>query len=155
MSTVMTLRIHSADSADTEAFGERIGRRLRGGETIELISDLGGGKTTFTRGIVRGTGSHDKVASPTFTVSREYKTPSFIIEHFDFYRLAEAGIMADELSEFIGDPESVIIIEWGEVVRDILPIERLSVQLVLVAEEGREIVCTYPEALAYLLEGEA
>ena len=95
----------SSDSAEaTELLGERLGKSLRGGEVIELVSDLGGGKTTFVRGLARGAGSHDKVASPTFTISKTYVTDGYEIHHFDFYRLNDAGIVADELAEVVGDP---------------------------------------------------
>jgi len=126
---------------------------LRGGETIELVSDLGGGKTTFTRGLARGAGSTDRVGSPTFTLSREYTAPKFTIAHFDFYRLGEAGIMGDELDELIGDLAYVTVIEWGDIVHDVLPKARLTVQIKQTGEDMRLITMSYPEELAYLLKG--
>jgi tRNA threonylcarbamoyladenosine biosynthesis protein TsaE len=125
---------------------------LRGGAVIELVSDLGGGKTTFTRGLVRGAGSRDRVASPTFTISREYGAPEFTIAHFDFYRLGEAGIVADELAEVAGDPRHVTVVEWGEIVHDVLPADRLTVRLQLTGEDTRHLTFEYPDVLAYLLE---
>ncbi len=153
MNTGKTWQTHSTNSDETEALGANIGARLRGGETIELVSDLGGGKTTFTRGLVRGAGSTDRVASPTFTISKEYSTASFTIEHFDFYRLAEAGIVADELAEFVGDPAYVTIVEWGDIVQDVLPGERVTVKLALQKDGTRAVSITYAEALAYLFDG--
>lgn len=126
---------------------------MRGGEVVELVSDLGGGKTTFTRGLVRGTGSSDRVASPTFTISREYNAPKFVIAHFDFYRLGEAGIVGDELAEVIGDPKYVTVVEWGEIVHDVLPPDRLTVRIRMTDEATRELTFEYPEMLGYLLEG--
>lgn len=120
---------------------------------IELVSDLGGGKTTFVRGLARGAGSQDRVASPTFTISREYNAPKFTIAHFDFYRLGEAGIVADELAEIAGDPHYVVVVEWGEIVHDVLPKKRLSVHLQLTGETGRRLMFEYPGTFAYLLEG--
>ena len=152
MSTVMTLRIKSTSSAETENLAERLGSKLRGGEVIELVSDLGGGKTTFTRGLVRGTGSTDRVASPTFTLSREYSAPHFTVAHFDFYRLAEAGIVADELAEFIGDPAYVCVVEWGDGVQDVLPKDRLTVRIVQKGEDMRDIVLGYTPEISYLVE---
>lgn len=154
MSTDKTWQMHSTSSDDTEALGARLGARLRGGEVIELVSDLGGGKTTLTRGLVRGAGSTDKVSSPTFTISKEYDAPHFIIAHFDFYRLGEAGIVADELAEFMGDDEYVTVVEWGDIVQAVLPDERLTVRLALQQDGTRQITCTYPESLDYLLEEE-
>lgn len=150
MSTMMTWQTESMDAEQTERIGEMIGEQLRGGEVIELVSDLGGGKTTFTRGLVRGTGSTDKVASPTFTISREYEATRFTMGHFDFYRLEQAGIVADELNEVVHDPEFVTIVEWGEVVHDVLPEDRVTLTIAQTATGTRTIVATYPEKLTYL-----
>lgn len=131
---------------------ERVGRVLKGGEVIELISDLGGGKTTFTRGLVRGVGSTDKVASPTFTISKLYKTPTMDIHHFDFYRLNEAGIMADELAEVIEDPRAIAVVEWAEVVAHVLPDKRLTVSIQQTPEGNRHLLFKAPSSLAYIME---
>ena len=149
----MTWETESTSSPATEQLAEELGRKLRGGEVIELASDLGGGKTTFTRGLVRGAGSSDKVGSPTFTLSREYKAPAFTIAHFDFYRLGEAGILGDELDEVIGDPHYVTVVEWGDIVRDVLPQRRLTIRLALTGENTRHISISYPSELVYLIEG--
>ncbi len=149
----MTLQIDSTSSGQTEKLAEAIGAQLRGGEVIELISDLGGGKTTLTRGLVRGTGSSDKVASPTFTLSREYTAPTFTIAHFDFYRLGEAGIVGEELHELIGDPTYVVVVEWGELVHDVLPADRLKITIRQTGDQTRELTLNYPSGLQYLVEG--
>jgi len=153
MSTDMTWRTLSTSSEQTEQLAEAIGTKLRGSEVIELVSDLGGGKTTFTRGLARGARSTDNVASPTFTISREYTCPHFKIAHFDFYRLGEAGIVADELAEVIGDPEYVTVVEWGEIVHDVLPSERCTITITQTANGDRDIVCSYVAKYAYLFEG--
>lgn len=153
MSTEKTWQMHSRSSEDTEALGERIGAHLRGGEVIELVSDLGGGKTTFTRGLARGAGSADRVASPTFTVSREYRAAKFTIVHFDFYRLHDAGVVAEELREYVGAPDAVVVVEWGDIVEEVLLTERLRIQFFQSGEDRRDIHCTYPQELTYLLEG--
>src|SRR5690606_23307454 len=95
----MVQRDHITNSPEqTEQFAQILASKLRGGEVIELVSDLGGGKTTFTRGLVGGLKSTDTVASPTFTISREYTGGRLHVYHFDFYRLGEAGIVGDELA---------------------------------------------------------
>lgn len=148
--------IISTDSADdTEQLGEDIGRCLKGGEVIELRSDLGGGKTTFVRGLARGAGSRDHVASPTFTLSKVYKTPKFDIHHFDFYRLNEAGLMEHELHDLLGDPKIVTIIEWGEIVQHVLPERRLTIEISQTDDDGREFYMVCDPSLEYLLEGNA
>lgn len=145
-----TIVVETAHEAET--FGERIGRKLKGGEVIELISDLGGGKTTLTRGIARGAGSSDVVGSPTFTLSKLYTTQKFDIHHFDFYRLNEAGLMEHELHDLLGDPGVVVVVEWGDVIQHILPAERLTIQIEHAGDNGRKLTCKYAEELNYLLE---
>lgn len=153
MSTPKTWETNTGSSDATERLAEVIGKNLHGGEVIELVSDLGGGKTTFTRGLVRGTESQDRVGSPTFTLSREYKTPKFTVAHFDFYRLNEAGIVADELAEVIEDPAYVTVVEWGDIVQDVLPQRRMRVHLHQTGGDARKIEFTFPAELEYVLEG--
>ncbi len=131
----------------------QIGRNLRGSEVIDLISDLGGGKTAFVTGLVAGTGSRDNVASPTFTINRQYQSPKFTVQHFDFYRLNEAGIVADELSEFLHTADNVVVVEWGEIVHDVLPEDRLIIEITQTGDESRNFKFIYPEKYEYLLQG--
>jgi len=137
----------------TERLAEKLGRQLHGGEVIELISDLGGGKTTFVRGLARGAGSSDVVASPTFTISKLYIADRFEIHHFDFYRLQESGIMADEIAEVVGDPHAVVVIEWGDVVAHVLPAERMTIHITQTPDGNRNLRFEAPAKLHYLLEG--
>ena len=153
MSTVVQRKTITKSAEETEAIAERIGRLLRGHEVIELVSDLGGGKTTFTRGLVRAMGSQDKVASPTFTVSRLYKAGNTEIHHFDFYRLPEPGIVADELAEVVTDPQAVVIVEWADAVQHVLPAGRLTIRITQTPAGDRELHFSAPPALAYLIEG--
>jgi tRNA threonylcarbamoyladenosine biosynthesis protein TsaE len=124
----MIWQILSTSSAETERLGGLLGSGLKGGEVVELRSDLGGGKTTFVRGLVGGSGSKDNVTSPTFTLSRIYNAKNFTIHHFDFYRLNDSGILADQLSESFNDRKAVVVIEWANIVKDILPEQRLSIE---------------------------
>lgn len=153
MSTVITWETESTGSEQTERLAAAIGANLRGGEALELVSDLGGGKTTFTRGLVRGAGSEDRVGSPTFTLNREYAAPKFAIAHFDFYRLSEAGIVADELAEVIGDPHYVAVVEWGDIVHDVLPEKRLAIRFTQTGGDTRTLSFEYPAELDYLMKG--
>lgn len=132
--------------------GERLGKSLRGGEVIELVSDLGGGKTTFMRGLARGAGSHDKVASPTFTINKIYTTDGYEIHHFDFYRLNDAGIVADELAEVVGDPHVVVAVEWADVVQHVLPEKRLTITFKQTPTGERELTFKAAPELDYLVE---
>jgi tRNA threonylcarbamoyladenosine biosynthesis protein TsaE len=144
---------HSKSAAQTEGLAERLGRALKGGEVIELVSDLGGGKTTFVRGLARGAGSEDPVASPTFTISKVYAAAQFDIHHFDFYRLDDPGIMADELAEVAGAQHAVTVIEWADVVQHVLPEKRLTVSIKQTPNGERELTFrAHDTSLRYLLE---
>ncbi|MEX0934274.1 MAG: tRNA (adenosine(37)-N6)-threonylcarbamoyltransferase complex ATPase subunit type 1 TsaE [Candidatus Saccharimonadales bacterium] len=125
--------------ADTVQLGGKIGQLLRGGEVIELISDLGGGKTALVKGIASGIDSKDQVMSPTFTISRIYRGKDLELHHFDFYRLEDPGIMADELSETINEKNISVVIEWAGVVKGVLPDDRLSVEISATGENSRDI----------------
>ena len=152
MSTDVTWQISSTSSESTEQLAERIGKALKGGEVIELMSDLGGGKTTFVRGLARGMGSTDRVASPTFTISRVYDAGQKHMHHFDFYRLGEAGLIAEELDEVLHDPNNITVVEWANIVQDVLPARRLSITISKTPTDGRELRFSAPDSLAYLIE---
>lgn len=117
-----------------------------------MISDLGGGKTTFTRGLARGIGSGDAVHSPSFTISNQYTSKNLTIYHFDFYRLVEPGIMREELSEILNDPKAVAVIEWGDIVGDVLPANRVTIRISALDEDERDIVIQIPKEKEYLLK---
>jgi tRNA threonylcarbamoyladenosine biosynthesis protein TsaE len=153
MSEVQMLEMVTNSPEETEAIAEQIGSRLRGGEVIELASDLGGGKTTFVRGLARGMGSTDHVSSPTFKISNVYKAGELQLQHFDFYRLPEAGIIADELAEVIGQPDVIVVVEWAAVVEDVLPQQRLAITMKPTDENGRQLSFSCPEPLHYLIQG--
>lgn len=142
-----------SSSEETISLGKEIGSRLRGGEVIELVSDLGGGKTTFVRGLAQGFGSPDAVSSPSFTISYVYGRPDGKrIFHFDFYRLHDAGVVGSELEEVEGADDSVVIVEWGEIVHQVLPEERVKITIIATGEEAREFKVEYSEDVAYLFE---
>jgi tRNA threonylcarbamoyladenosine biosynthesis protein TsaE len=153
MSTGETWQTHSTSSNETELLGEKIGQSFRGGETIELVSDLGGGKTTFVRGLAKGMGSVDKVASPSFTIKREYYTADLAMHHFDFHRLHEPGEMLHDLAEVVKQPTNIVVVEWADKVQGVLPAKRLTVTIKPTGETARQFTFTYPKELAYLVKG--
>ena len=94
----MTSEIIVQTAEELIELGVTLGSLLRGGETIELVGDIGAGKTTLTKGLARGMGIAEEVQSPTFTLSRVYDAPNGRrLAHYDFYRLNNAGIMQAEL----------------------------------------------------------
>src|SRR5688572_7395588 len=152
MSTHVTWQTVTKAAEETEALAERLATGLKGGEVIELVSDLGGGKTTFTRGLMRGLGSGDKVASPTFTISKMYAAGDLTVHHFDFYRLQEPGIIADELAEVIDDPKAITVVEWADVVQHVLPENRITIRIEQTPEGDRRLTFHCPAGLHALME---
>lgn len=153
MSTDLTFQINSTSSDFTEKLAAKIGKNLKGDEVIELISDLGGGKTVFTKGLVAGAGSQDLVSSPTFTISKIYKCPKFEIHHFDFYRLSDPGVVKLELKEVIHDKKIVTVVEWANIVGKVLPKKHIKTEIKSSNDNERLIKITVPESDGYLLKG--
>lgn len=121
-------------------FGHRLGQACHGGEAIELIGDVGAGKTTLTKGIALGLGVEDEVQSPTFTLLRTYHTrEGGILAHYDFYRLADPGILSAELADATRAADTTIVVEWADTVHHVLPSDRLRLTIVATSEEGRHI----------------
>lgn len=98
--------------AETEHAGETLGERLRAGDVVLLIGDLGAGKTTFVRGVARGTGSRADVASPTFQLVRVY--PGRVqLAHIDLYRIDSNAELRDLGLDELADTGAVVV-EWGD-----------------------------------------
>jgi len=121
--------------------GRRLGMQLRGDEVIELIGDVGAGKTTFVKGLGQGLEINEDVQSPSFTISRVYDARDGIrLHHYDFYRLQDAGVMSYELAESLEDDKVVTVIEWAETIGAVLPEERCRVVISYTPEgEGRNV----------------
>lgn len=146
----MITEVHS--ETEMKEFGARLGALLRGGETIELIGDVGAGKTTLTKGIARAMSVDEDVQSPSFTISRVYEAARGLeLAHYDFYRLHDAGIMANELHETMHDPLIVTIIEWADIIKGILPEDHISIRLTSPAETTRRIEVVAGGASSQLL----
>ena len=107
---------------------------------LELIGDVGAGKTTFVRGLAEGLGIKKPVTSPSFTISKSYalKNGGRLI-HYDFYRLQNPGLMADDLEENLKNPANIIVIEWGESVTNILPANRTIITIKKTDDNFRKI----------------
>jgi hypothetical protein len=128
-----------SSSEDMISFGQELGNSLKGGEVIELIGDVGAGKTTFTKGLAKSLDITDEIQSPTFTISRVYEGAKNNLVHYDFYRLNDAGIMAIEMQDVIDDPNNITVIEWGEPVREVLPKKYITVKIKIISENIREV----------------
>jgi tRNA threonylcarbamoyladenosine biosynthesis protein TsaE len=135
---VPTYRTASED--ETIALGERLAGELPRRGVVLLIGNLGAGKTTLAKGIVRGRGAaeHDDVVSPTFTLIHEYGADGSVY-HIDLYRLEEARQVATLGLEEIFDRDALVLIEWGERFRELMPAGRTEIQIRTMGDDEREI----------------
>ena len=115
--------------AQTLALGSRLGRLLKGYDVVCLDGDLGSGKTTLTRGLAKGAGSRNRVASPTFALARIYRSPRWLIYHVDLYRVSPDQTRDIGLEEFTSDPRGICVVEWPKAGAAYYPQDRLEVRL--------------------------
>ncbi|MDB5176677.1 MAG: uncharacterized protein JWN75_345 [Candidatus Saccharibacteria bacterium] len=126
---------------EMQRLGERLGRLCSGGEVIELVGDVGAGKTTLVRGLAVGLGIEETVQSPSFTISRLYDAENGKrLAHYDFYRLNDAGIMAQELAEMIGTHGTITVIEWAGAVENVLPADKLTITITAPSPTQRQLI---------------
>lgn len=131
------MQINTSDAMTK--FGQILAQKLTLPAVIELKGDVGVGKTTFTQGLAAGLGVTEPVTSPSFTISKRYAFPGGELVHYDFYRLGDVGIMADELSETLIQPQTVTVIEWGQDVAALLPQEAISLEFTLQPDGSRQV----------------
>lgn len=136
---------HTVASLDeTLRLASWLGEQCRGGEVLELVGDVGSGKTTFTKGLARGLGVDDDVQSPSFTISRVYTARDGLeLHHYDLYRLSEPGIMQYDIAESVHDPKVVTVIEWGETVSGILPENRIRIEFYSGVQETTRTIALF------------
>jgi tRNA threonylcarbamoyladenosine biosynthesis protein TsaE len=122
------------------ALGERLAGELPRTGVVLLIGNLGAGKTTLAKGIVRGRGAaeRDDVSSPTFTLIHQYG-PRGDVYHIDLYRLEEARQVATLGLEEIFDSDALVLIEWGERFPQLLPPQRTEIRIRTTGDDEREI----------------
>jgi len=109
-------------------YGEQLAKSLTPPLVVELIGDVGTGKTTLVQGIANGLRITEPVTSPSFVINKKYHSPNNLtLSHYDFYRLDDPGIMQEELAESIANPDTITIVEWGESVSGVLPNNRKTI----------------------------
>lgn len=116
---VTVIESHSAE--ETFAFGRRLGESARPGEVYTLIGDLGVGKTVFTQGVAAGLGITEPVSSPTFTIVQVYEEGRIPFYHFDVYRIGDVEEMDEIGYEDCFYGEGICLIEWANLIEEILP----------------------------------
>jgi tRNA threonylcarbamoyl adenosine modification protein YjeE len=130
------------DLAATAGLAGRIAPLLRAGDAVALWGDLGAGKTTLARDILRALGVTEEVPSPTFTIVQSYETPQLTVAHYDLYRLKTAREM-EELGFREALEDGAALVEWPERAPEYLPDGTLHLRLTL--EDGaRQVKITGP-----------
>ncbi len=149
MAHVPNYSFKSESALATEEFAAGLGNQLRGGEVIELIGDVGAGKTTFVRGLAQGINSNNPVSSPTFTVYNIYKG-RLALYHYDLYRIKGDALAKSELAEIMDDTQNVLVLEWAEEVRQILPEPYLAIHFSVTGESSRLLGLEIPQTYDYM-----
>ena len=128
--------VQSFCAEDTYEIGKKIGQEAQPGQVICLYGDLGVGKTVFTKGLADGLGITEPIQSPTFTIVREYEEGRLQLYHFDVYRIGDIEEM-DEIGYedyFYGN--GVCLIEWADLIRELLPEETGRITIEKDLEKG-------------------
>src|SRR5512134_3086841 len=145
----MHVRLVAPTAEDTRAIGAALAPLLRPGDAIALTGELGAGKTTLVHGVARALGYEGPVASPTFTLVREYRAPRLTVLHADVYRLDRMQEVVDlELEEFVEGPR-VLLVEWGDAVETLLPDDHLVVELTVPGDGEERAVSIRPVGSAW------
>lgn len=136
--------VNISSERETEKFGEELGNKVKAGDIVALIGDLGTGKTTLTKSIARGLGITETITSPTFNIVKEYRSGRLPLYHFDVYRITEPEEMFELGYEeyFYGD--GVCVIEWADMVEEIIPEYAMKIRMRYGVTEGERIYeCTF------------
>ena len=129
-------RFETFSEEETFALGEKIGKEAKPGQVYTLLGDLGVGKTVFTQGVAKGLGITEAICSPTFTIVQVYEEGRMPFYHFDVYRIGDIEEM-DEIGYedyFYGD--GLTMIEWANLIEEILPEVRKDITIEKDLEKG-------------------
>lgn len=140
----MRVDVRTSSADETRDVGEAIASLLRARDAVALTGELGAGKTTFVQGVARGLGIEEPVSSPTFTLVKEY-SGTLDVAHVDVYRLERVQDVVDLGLDELGGGDDVLLVEWGDTIEELLPDERLQVELTTddaIGERARSIVFT-------------
>ena len=128
--------IQSNSAEETFRLGEKIGQEAQSGQVFCLYGDLGVGKTVFTQGLAKGLGIDDAVQSPTFTIVREYEEGRLPFYLFDVYRIGDIEEMDEIGYEYYVYGEGVCLIEWADLIKEILPDHYTRIEIRKDLEKG-------------------
>lgn len=128
--------MESFSPEDTFNFGKMLGEKITKGSVVTLSGDLGTGKTLFSKGFAKGLGINEPVVSPTFTIVQEYHEGRMPLYHFDTYRIDDPYEMEEIGFDDYLYGQGVCLIEWPEMVSELLPEKRLEITIKKCLEKG-------------------
>jgi tRNA threonylcarbamoyladenosine biosynthesis protein TsaE len=137
VSEIKTITIKNEE--DTRAFGLDLAYKLKPGDVVALIGDLGTGKTTLTKSIAEGLGIVDMITSPTFTIVQEYTSGRLPLYHFDVYRLCDLEEMYELGYEEYFFGQGACVIEWADLIMEIIPKDAIVIRIGYGAENDARI----------------
>lgn len=121
--------VETRSAEETFALGKKIGERVRSGDVYTLVGDLGVGKTVFTQGLAEGLGIKEPISSPTFTIVQVYEEGRLPFYHFDVYRIGDVEEMDEIGFEDYIYGEGVSLIEWSNLIAEILPEKKVEITI--------------------------
>lgn len=139
MNTSQKSLTFTTDLKTSETIAAKLAMAIKSPQLIELVGDLGGGKTTFTKALGKALGVKKTITSPTFNIHRGYDFVGGRLEHFDLYRLGDDEIVLNELEDCLKDKGSIAVVEWAANFKDILAKDRLIIDFKYINEETREL----------------
>lgn len=142
MTASETVISHSPE--ETQAAGARLGARLRAGDVVACIGELGAGKTCFLQGLARGLGVETDVTSPTFVLVNQYRG-RLAVYHVDAYRTESLTELVDLGLEEMLHGDGVTVIEWADKLLPLLPPSTITVTITGLGDQPREIVIDGPD----------
>ncbi len=124
---------------ETKKFGEKLCEKLIAGSIVALTGDLGTGKTTLTKAIAAGLGVTDVITSPTFNIVKQYDSGRLPLYHFDVYRIGDVDEMYEIGYEEYFFGEGVCVIEWADLIDEIIPDDAMRIEIKYGEKEGERI----------------
>ena len=144
------MKVVTADPKETARVAADFAKKMKGGEVVALIGDLGAGKTTFVQAFAKALGVRERVSSPTFVLMHEHHLAESTVNgqrstvralvHADAYRADAAQFRNIGIEEYFGAPGTVVLIEWADRVEALLPKKRLTIRFRHLGGDRREIV---------------
>lgn len=130
----------SDSEKDTKQIAQKLAKKIDHG-VIALSGNLGTGKTTFVQGFAKGLGISEKIISPTFVLIRQHQIPSInkVLYHIDLYRLEEWEIKNLGLEDLLNDSNNLILIEWANKIKHLLPKKTINITIKVLDKNSREI----------------